>query len=510
MRYALRIVPVLILAGAAAAPGAEGPTPRAIAVHVEMEPLAVPGRALEPCAATRDIPMGTKATFRASFGRVRRDGGRPWVSIGSEARCEEAAGGEGSPYLVAELVVTPLRSSAAAIDIAVLVMVQRLSGFSPTGEPTYTDTVQHRTFSLEDGDAGLVALLVADAAEARDFGLDHLTLQIRVRNGTATAYGAISLRADSPETDVLLDGGLAGRTSKDATLTLWNVPATDTEVTLRAADGREATRLVRVRANRRLRVALGTLDPLGPRPNALRPIGTNHRGYEEYRRDRDDAVMVKVPAGEFLMGNLETEGRPAPHTVHLSAFLMDKEPVTWARYERFLGSSGRPLPPDEPYWGIIPDHPAVFVTWEESRAYCEWAGARLPTEAEREKAARGTDTRKYPWGDREPDPELAIFRRNWGSVATAAVGGRPAGESPYGLLDMAGNVWEWCEDWYDPAYYQATPETDPRGPATGSSRVVRGGSWDSRPSVLSASARNFGYRGYREGDFGFRCAADAP
>jgi formylglycine-generating enzyme required for sulfatase activity len=95
-------------------------------------------------------------------------------------------------------------------------------------------------------------------------------------------------------------------------------------------------------------------------------------------------------------------------------------------------------------------------------------------------------------------------------MGTDAVGMRAAGVSPYGLLDTGGNVWEWCEDWHDSAYYEASPRQDPTGPRTGVARVVRGGSWDSRPTVLSASCRNWGFVGYREGDFGFRCAADLP
>ena len=110
----------------------------------------------------------------------------------------------------------------------------------------------------------------------------------------------------------------------------------------------------------------------------------------------------------------------------------------------------------------------------------------------------------------KPNPTLATFRHNWGSEASTPVGSHPAGASPYGLLDMGGNVWEWCEDWFDPKYPEVSPKKDPLGPATGRRHVVKGGSWDSRPSVLSASSRNFGYLGYREGDFGFRCAADPP
>jgi formylglycine-generating enzyme required for sulfatase activity len=219
--------------------------------------------------------------------------------------------------------------------------------------------------------------------------------------------------------------------------------------------------------------------------------------------------MVEIPEGEFLMGNLETEGAPQPHTVFVSTFLMDKLPLTVRLYRAFATATGRPLPPD-PYWGVHDDDPVSFVRWDEAKAYCEWAGGRLPTEAEREKGTRGTDGRLFPWGSEPPSPERGVFRRNWGQQGNDTAGVRPAGASPYGLLDTGGNMWEFCEDWYSPDYFATSPKNDPPGPKTGRARIVKGGSWDSRPTVLSASSRNFAYTGYREGDFGFRCAANPP
>jgi sulfatase modifying factor 1 len=107
-------------------------------------------------------------------------------------------------------------------------------------------------------------------------------------------------------------------------------------------------------------------------------------------------------------------------------------------------------------------------------------------------------------------PERGVFRRNWGQLGNDTAGARPAGASPYGLLDTGGNMWEYCEDWYSPDYFASSPRNDPAGPKTGLASIVKGGSWDSRPTVLSASSRNFAYTGYREGDFGFRCAANPP
>jgi serine/threonine-protein kinase len=184
-----------------------------------------------------------------------------------------------------------------------------------------------------------------------------------------------------------------------------------------------------------------------PADYRLAALGRNQPGYEEYRRYADGAVVVKIPAGDFLMGNANTERTPLEHVVFLSEFLIDKLPVTWGQFKKFAGATGLPLPPHEPYWGIHDDHPASFITWEEAKTYCEWAGGRLPTEAEREKAARGTDKRKYPWGDAEPDVTRGVFRHQWGREATEPVGSHPAGASPYGLLDMGGNVWEYCSDW---------------------------------------------------------------
>ncbi len=509
------------LAMGLATPGLDGANSSKIAVRIEVSAYPTAGGNAERCTVSREMETGATGMFRSAFGEVRPDASQKWKATGSGTRCGEdgnkagesrTSGSSEAPYLLLEASVTSLRLSGSAIDMVVSLSARKLSGFSQAGEPIYAEATQRTNLSLEDGEDGLVPVLVADPREEKDFGIRELVLRVGARPMTApaTPYGAVSIRTDTAGAEILLDGGRVGRTTNKKIAHIKNVRAGDREVLLRDAKGREARRTVRVRRERTVLVALGVSSSLSPQPNGLVPIGRNDRGYEAYRRKRDGARMVKVPGGEFLMGNLETEGRPLPHTVHVSTFLMDKIPVTWARYEKFLEASGRPLPPDEPYWGILEDHPAVFVTWEESRAYCEWVGGRLPTEAEREKAARGTDERKYPWGDEEPDPSLAVFRRNWGSEATASVGSRPAGASPYGLLDMAGNVWEWCEDWYDPKYYEISPGKDPRGPSKGRSHVVRGGSWDSRPGVLSCSARNFGYVGYREGDFGFRCAADAP
>ena len=354
--------------------------------------------------------------------------------------------------------------------------------------------------------------ILVDPRGRETLGVDEIVLRIRAgwagREG-ATEYGALAIEEAAPGSEIVLDGGVAGRARGDGSLLVSNVPVGQREVRIRGVSGSVVSRIVSVVKGRTVLVRPGAAASGSPPQPFLTPSGKNPQGFQEFRRVRDGAIMVHIPEGEFLMGNLQTEGAPLPHTVYVSSFLMDKLPLTVGRFKRFAAATGRPLPPD-PYWGVHDDFPVAFVRWDEAKAYCEWTGGRLPTEAEREKATRGTDGRMWPWGSEPPSPERAVFRRNWGQEGNDAVGIRPAGASPYGLLDTGGNMWEFCEDWWSPDYYKSSPRRDPAGPKTGRARVVKGGSWDSRPTVLSASSRNFAYTGYREGDFGFRCAADPP
>ncbi|GMU21052.1 MAG: hypothetical protein AMXMBFR13_11470 [Phycisphaerae bacterium] len=221
---------------------------------------------------------------------------------------------------------------------------------------------------------------------------------------------------------------------------------------------------------------------------------------------RDGAEMSYIPAGDFLMGSKEGEGsanETPQHRVYLDAFWIYKTPVTVAQYRRFCEATGRTLPP--PQHASKDDHPIVNVSWEDASAYARWAGAALPTEAQWEKAARGTDGRVFPWGNSVESVKRRQATLN-DEEQTKPVTQHPEVASPYGVWDMTGNVWQWCADYYDPEYYRVSPERNPTGPSTGTSRVLRGGRWFiNHPNFFPASYRHFYPPDHWIGFCGFRC-----
>lgn len=213
--------------------------------------------------------------------------------------------------------------------------------------------------------------------------------------------------------------------------------------------------------------------------------------------------MVYVPAGEFIMGSNDGDDSEWPeHKVYLDGYWIYKYEVTVAQYRKFCRATGRKMP-DAPRWGWRDDHPIVNVSWDDVTAYAKWAGARLPTEAEWEKATRGTDGRRFPWGN-EWDKSRCTY--NLGSPVP--VGRYPSGASPYGCMDTSGNVWEWCADWHQADYYKNAARNNPRGPYSGRHRVLRGGSWnnDYYNYFRCAYRNDLVVPGARCDDYGFRCA----
>lgn len=266
----------------------------------------------------------------------------------------------------------------------------------------------------------------------------------------------------------------------------------------------------------------------------------------------DGMVLMYVPEGDFIMGsdNGKPDERPA-HTVYLDAFWIDQTEVTNEMFRAFVNDTGykteiedmgwsyvygafvdkpkvedeisgadweHPLGPESNIEGIE-NHPVVNVTWNDATAYCKWAGRRLPTEAEWEKAARGTEGATYPWGNGDVTDGLLNFADvnipgvgsdnsiDDGYKMTSPAGSYPQGASPYGVLDMAGNVLEWVADWYEVFYYASSPESNPTGPTSGVVRVARGGSWVND----AMNARSFFRIKWPPqtggNDSGFRCAA---
>ncbi len=225
-------------------------------------------------------------------------------------------------------------------------------------------------------------------------------------------------------------------------------------------------------------------------------------------RPADGAEMVFVPAGEFQMGSTgsdreaHSQEKPA-HAVTLDAFWIDRTEVTNRLYRQCVeaGTCEEPTCWDNADLNT-PDQPVVCVTWDQAQTYAEWVGGRLPTEAEWEKAARGTDGRLYPWGQNAPDCQGANYKGCVGR--TVAVGSYPDGASPYGALDMAGNVWEWVADWYDETYYSGAPTHNPQGPDSGERRALRGGSFDMSEQRLRTTFRIGNLPAYSNWDLGFR------
>jgi len=352
--------------------------------------------------------------------------------------------------------------------------------------------------------------------------------------------GSLAVTSKIPGVEVWLGDRKIGETTAGGTPLVTDLPAGTYRLMARKPGHRDWERTVEVAADQRLNVAIG-FEELGL-PNEI--------------RSEDGAEMVLIPEGSFWMGNTQ-EGMKPLHEyctrrpkdpackdggyereelprqrVTLDAFYIDRLEVTNALFEKFVRLTGhRTLAetrgdgsvwlekdggwqrvqvtnagwrsPTGPGSSAEPTHPVVQVAWQDASAYCAWAGKRLPTEAEWEKAARGVVWRRYPWGD-VWDPSRANGDRT--IKRTTPVGSYPQGASPYGVQDMAGNAYEWVADWYDEGYYRYSPSRNPPGPSSGRLRVARGGSWLA-PAVLLETTRRLAIGpSYSSNFLGFRCA----
>ncbi len=265
-------------------------------------------------------------------------------------------------------------------------------------------------------------------------------------------------------------------------------------------------------------------------PTSIPDIGSTMLG-------EDGAILVYVPEGEFRMGSDVDINEQPIHSVRLDAFWIDQTEVTNKLFSAFVNATDYKTDAETAGWAYTWDgfnwaqttgadwqhpngagsdisgrenHPVLQISWNDAVAYCEWADRRLPTEAEWEKAARGTDQRAYPWGNEEPDDHLLNFLGNVGG--TTEVGSCPNGVSPYGAYDMSGNAWEWANDWYQDFYY-ATLEGhvfNPQGPAYGDGKVIRGGSWMNFYDFVRAAERRWSNPLFAFSNYGFRCARSHP
>jgi sulfatase modifying factor 1 len=485
-----------------------------VAIGVGVVSNTFDGAERTECETQDEVETGRTHETWISFGKAKPQGERGWEAVAATTHCGVGPFDKaratlglmlGVPYLVVEVETNPVLHPGGEVDLQTRMQIRKLSRFDDKHEPVYARSEQKRRFDLGARDDAIVPLLAADPREKDAFGVVDIfaRLTARILGQQAAAYGSVSLTADVPGVDVLLDGGFVGRIPEDGPLVLKNVVVGKHEVGLKDLSGRAASKQVVVEKDRTAEVVLDLLHlPASQTPEELVPIGKNPQGYAEFWRTRDGAVVVQVPAGEFLMGNSAGVGNSAEHPqrqVYVSEFLMDKTEVTWRQFRKYAEATKTPLPPT-PLWGTPGDYAVGNVRYDEAQAYCQWVGGRLPTEAEWEKAARGTDGRAYQWGNTWNPDHCNML--DGGSHRQDSVGSFPDCVSPYGLIDMVGGQWEWCADWYADTYPEG-PARDPKGPPTGSARVLRGTSWLSLPSGITARQKSD--PDWRNVLYGFRC-----
>ena len=386
--------------------------------------------------------------------------------------------------------------------------------------PTQAGTPQELFAAAAAGNTTQVKRLLAQGVDPNSTGTDGWTpLMAAALNGRVTTVE--TLIAAGAKLDALSSDGatpLMAATLKGHTDVVGLLIAKGADVTLKNQDGVTALIIAEQKGQTRiadlLRSALAVQGEEAVRRQA--EIAAAQKRVEEaarrlpatvQRRGNDNAERVYIPAGTFTMGDSHGDGDPnekPTHQVTITAFWLDRTEVTNAQFARFvLASSSKPQEDWLKYAAGKTQHPVVEVTWHDAVAYCTWADKRLPTEAEWEYAARGTDGRKYPWGNTWEDTR-GRFGDNKGDQTTAPVGSYPTGASPFGAFDLAGNVGEWTSSLDKPYPYVATDGRE--NPTASGYRVIRGGSWVDDPRGLRSAGRDGGDPAFRGIGLGFRCA----
>ncbi len=345
--------------------------------------------------------------------------------------------------------------------------------------------------------------LIGYASAAKEFVLSPNGTQMMTFDLTPLEKAQINVTSTPTGASIYINDKLqVEKTPAVFTLDEIGEELQDVKVEVRIKEYQPAIETIKIKAGDEKR-NISFILKKGPAPTKTNP--------------KDGAEMILIPAGDFLMGSTDADkladDREKPqHKVYLDAYYMYKTEVTVAQYRKFCTATDRKMP-NAPDWGWQDTHPIVNVTWNDAKAYADWAGAILPTEAQWEKAARGGDGRIYPWGNTW-DATKCANRENSGNGNTTRgthpVGSFPTGASPYGVMDMAGNAWEWCADWYGAGYYKNSPLKNPIGPATGECRVMRGGSWFNSYGICRGALRTDGDPGDNDDGFGFRCASPGP
>ncbi len=494
----------------------------AIALEFSIQESKLDGCTQCGCRNRLALEVGQKKNIWMTFASVEASQKSNWQQFGPEVLSYCGLGSfdglkkkymatVGTPYFLVEIQFNAVSNSEDAVTVLVNASVSTFKQFNLRGKSNYDVTKMPVVDFVGTDFEHVIPIVIRDADAQKIFHVTDLVIAITGTKLRAEPrqYGIITVESDFPGAHILLNGGIVGRVSQNRALVLKQIPAGNHEIEVRDFSGRSNRKVVTLQGSQEMPIKLNLLEAASSNSGMdLMKLSDNPQGFSEFFRTRDLAVMVHIPSGRFRMGSDlagSAEDEHPEHYVFVSSFLIDKTEVTWRQFELFSNSSGVPLPP-APVWGRPDDFPLSNITWDEARQYCEWVGGRLPTEAEWEKAARGSDARAYPWGnDWQPTQCNSI---SGGLHSPEAVGSYPACLSPYGVIDMVGSHWQWVQDYYSDDAYTNADNENPKGPATGMTKVKRGAHWMAHPQQLYVTVRGNSEPDWRNYSHGFRCARD--